>query len=294
MQDSYYKYLTLSKKDKLWGVYTTVAGFTVVPPKKEYPLDKHPNNYHFKWGKGRILNEYHLIYISKGSGTLEVGSRKKYPIQEGDVFLLFPEQWHRYKPNFNIGWTEYYVGFSGEIIQSILNNKFINADEPIYKVGYNDEIINSIMNIINHAKNEKTFYQQYISSEIINLLGKIIYISKNKSVEKLIETSMQKAKLIISQSLEKDINTSQICAELNMSYSKFRKAFKEYVGISPGQYRMQLKINKAKELLRTTDDSLKELSIQLGFKNEYHFNTFFKNHVCISPGRYRNASIVEK
>jgi len=63
--------------------------------------------------------------------------------------------------------------------------------------------------------------------------------------------------------------------ELNMSYSKFRKAFKEYVGISPGQHKKQLITNRAKELLTSTDISIKELSMQLGFNNEYHFNTFF-------------------
>lgn len=292
MQNSHFKYLTISDKDKLWGIYTTVVGFSIVPPKLKYPIDKHPESYYFHWKKGRFLNEYQLIYISKGSGILEIGSNKKYSVQSGEVFLIFPEIWHRYKPDFEVGWTEYSVGFSGDIVHSIFKNKFINANEPIYQIGYNEEIIKSIMDIINLAKMEKTYYQQYVSSEIIGLLGKVIYISKNRKVEKQIETNMRKAKLIISQSFDKEFNTSQVCLELNMSYSKFRKAFKKYVGISPGQYQMQLKINKSKELLATTDASLKEISVQLGFNNEFHFNTFFKNKIGISPGRYRNASSI--
>jgi len=160
-----------------------LLGFQKSPPQEGYPLDKHPESYHLNWEKGRTLKEFQLIYISEGSGILEVASNRKFTIQMGYAFLIFPGEWHRYKPDFNTGWTEYYLGFSGDNIQSILKNDFINKDEPVYQVGYNEELIKSIMNIIRHAKEEKTYYQQYISSEIIAQLSKIIYISKNRKVE---------------------------------------------------------------------------------------------------------------
>ena len=62
------RYLTISAIDEEWGIVVTTVGYQFIPPKGNYPLSKHPDNYNFKPQTGRILNEYQLVYIKKGSG----------------------------------------------------------------------------------------------------------------------------------------------------------------------------------------------------------------------------------
>ena len=62
------RYLTISAIDEEWGIVVTTVGYQFIPPKGNYPLSKHPDNYNFKPQTGRILNEYQLVYITKGSG----------------------------------------------------------------------------------------------------------------------------------------------------------------------------------------------------------------------------------
>jgi AraC-like DNA-binding protein len=62
---------------------------------------------------------------------------------------------------------------------------------------------------------------------------------------------------------------------------------KNFTGISPRQYFLQLKVMRARELLITTDQSIKEISYQLGFDSIYYFSRFFKQKTGMSPSEFR-------
>ena len=83
-------YLTIGDKDEKWGVVITTIGYQFIPPGTKYPLSAHPDNYSFMPRGGRILNEYQLVYITKGSGYFASqscpeapGSRIRRPLQQG-------------------------------------------------------------------------------------------------------------------------------------------------------------------------------------------------------------------
>ena len=55
-------------------------------------------------------------------------------------------------------------------------------------------------------------------------------------------------------------------AEKNVSYVWLRKAFKEVMGVAPGQYHLNLRLDKATQLLRETNLSVSEIAYQTGFR----------------------------
>jgi AraC-like DNA-binding protein len=89
------------------------------------------------------------------------------------------------------------------------------------------------------------------------------------------------------ENLYAGITPQTIAERLNKSYSWFRRIFKQYIGISPAQYIVEMKIQKSKELLTNTDMSSKEISFELGFDNPDYFCTIFKKKTGSSPLRYR-------
>ena len=54
-----------------WGLHVIAAGASKILPGSSYPAKAHPDEYLFSWKKGRVLNEYQLIYISSGAGVFE-------------------------------------------------------------------------------------------------------------------------------------------------------------------------------------------------------------------------------
>ena len=78
------------------------------------------------------------------------------------------------------------------------------------------------------------------------------------------------------------------CAEqLGMGYSNFRKLFKEYTGIAPAMYQHNLRLQLAKELLSSTDESIKEIAYRLNFGSPDYFSSKFKAETGMKPSDYR-------
>ncbi len=286
--ETYRKYLPISSEDKDWGLYTLNVGYGEISNNSKYPGDDHPTSYHFNWKNGRVLSEYQLIYITQGEGFFESESAGEAEIREGTIIMLFPDEWHRYKENK--GWNEHWVGFNGPIADRLFRNNFFRPHEPIIHVGLRDELIRLFNGIAERTKTELSGYQPLISGKILHLLGFIHAIRKesrwgdrNDGTPPLID----QARVIFRENTETNITVEQVAEQLGVSYSLFRKVFKKYTGISPGQYLIQLKMEKAKLLLTFPNKLVKEVAYELGFDSCFYFSNLFKEKTGLSPADYR-------
>ena len=66
-----------------------------------------------------------------------------------------------------------------------------------------------------------------------------------------------------------------------------RKAFKNVVGVSPGQYVLNIKIQKAAQMLQETNLTISEIATKTGFENEFYFSRIFKSKMKATAGSYR-------
>ena len=287
----FFKYLTYSERDLLWGNVLTVVGYTDILPYATYPTLTHPKNYRFFENHRRALSEYQIIYITKGQGYYESEFHQKTLIQTGTIIILFPGVWHCYKPDEGTGWTEYYIGLKGNIINKWQQEGFLTPEKSVVHIGLLEKVVSLFNAVFEIATTEKSGYQQLISTTSMHLLGQILYDSLNRNFAGATEHFIQQAKVYIAEHVSDKIDLMALSRQLNVSYSKFRKEFKNYTGMSPGQFQINLRINKAKELLNQRDYSLKQIASMLGFQNEYYFNTMFKQKAGVSPGEYRKVPV---
>lgn len=283
-----FKYLLINEKDKRFGLTVDAVGFQPIAPHTLYPSTEHPKNYYFNPEKGRILSEYVIVYISKGKGYFSSENSKKIAISKGHVFFLFPGKWHTYSPLKETGWNEYYIGFKGKIIDDIVANGFISPENPVLNVGVNEDLVSLFCTAITIAKEEKGATQQYLAGIVLNLMGTILSLAQNKNFEsKESAEKIESAKIIMIENINKNIDIKGIASNLGISYSSFRKIFKEYTGYAPSHYFQELKLRKAKELLAETDRSIKEIVDELNFSSYEYFVSYFKKRVGSTPTKYR-------
>jgi len=283
-----FKYLLVNERDKKFGLTVNTVGFQPIAPNTVYPSTDHPKSYYVNPDKGRILSEYQILYISKGKGSFRSESTKKTSIEKGHIMLLFPGQWHTYCPSKNTGWNEYYIGFQGAVIDELVNNEFISRDNQVLDVGVNEELVNLFSTAIQAAKDEKKAAQQYLAGIVLHIIGMILSHSQNKNFEiNHLGQIIEKAKIIMTENIHRQIDIQEIATNLGTSYSWFRKAFKEYTGYAPAQYFQELKLRKAKELLTETNLSIKEIAYELDFSSYEYFLSFFKKRVGVTPSEYR-------
>lgn len=203
------------------------------------------------------------------------------------MFLLFPGEWHNYMPDKQTGWDEYWIGFKGINIDNRIDHGFFSKQKAIFSIGLNNEIVELYRQAIQHAIEQKSGFQQILAGIVNHLLGLAYSIDKNYAFEgSESRNQIDKAKVIILENY-KEIKPKEIAEKLNMSYSNFRKIFKEYTGFAPSQYIQELKIQKSKELLTNTMVPVKEIAYLMGFENQEYFFTAFKKKTQTTPVEYR-------
>ena len=283
-----YRYLQISPRDKSWGLAVTTVGFQHVHLGDSYPLSSHPADYSFPENKRRVLNEYQLYYITRGTGYFESASCSKTKIEAGMMFMLFPGEWHTFSPDPDTGWDDHWVGFNGNFMDDKIRAGFFTFKNCVFKVGVDERIINTYHEILDIVADEKKGYQQAAASLAISLIGRIHYEDINHTYgDTYITRIINQAKAVMREDLANNQPLEEIASSLNISYSLFRREFKRKCGISPGQYRLELKLTKAKELLLTTNMSVAEISSKLHFECIGQFSTFFKKKTATSPLEFR-------
>ncbi|MDR0743511.1 MAG: AraC family transcriptional regulator [Tannerella sp.] len=285
-------YLSIGGNDEDWGIVVTTVGSQSIPPRTHYPPVQHPDSHIFTPEKGRIFNEYQLVYIIKGCGWFSSQSvKKKQRVTAGTMILLFPGEWHSYEPDTSTGWNEYWVGFRGLHIDNRVKNGFFSKEEPLHNIGVSSSIVDLYEDIIRIAKKEKAGYQQMISSIVLSILGSVYYKNKNRQyTDTYIVDKINEARDAIKNNIESTLSQEDIAKKLGLGYSWYRRMFKEYTGVSPAQYQLQQKLMRAKELLTTTNKNISEIAYSLHFESVCQFSTFFKKKEGITPSEFRKRA----
>ena len=282
-----FKYLATSEEDLAWGIHLSVAGSASIAPGTTYPPGHHPSEYNFNWNTGRILHEYQLNYISEGAGVFE-NSYGRFQVKEGSLMVIKPGEWHRYKPLKKTGWVENYVGFKGDIADHFLKNPLFSEKQPVIQLGIKEEIIDTHLKIMDLVEKEQPGYQQIASGMVVKLLGYVISFEKQRGFSgKPIAKVIEEARFYMRQNIDREIDLEDLARKQRVGYSYFRKMFKKYTGVSPGQYHLQLRVMRAKELLVSTDKSIKDICLELGFQTIHYFSLIFKKKTGMNPSEFR-------
>ncbi len=138
-----------------------------------------------------------------------------------------------------------------------------------------------ISNILDYTgEGLKAFFTDYMSW---------LYQCYEGAKEEVYSDIIMEAKEFIDHSYSKDINLEMISRKVNISPYYFSKIFKEETGENFIDYVTAILFEKAKEALKERDCSIKEVCIQVGYKEPNYFSRLFKKQVGITPTEYREG-----
>lgn len=283
-----FQYVAPYVAERKWGMYLTGAGKASIPPQSEYPSTEHPPGYYFTWEEGRMIKEYQVNYITEGKGVIETRDGR-YEVKPGSIILIYPGEWHRYKPSSNTGWREHYIGFSGIYARYLFQNSEILSNHPsVLNIGFHDHLLDLFSQIIDLVYDKKPGFQYICSGLLIQLLGNVLYVLKNQGFDgKEVENKIRHARFQLQEQYNEPVDMEKLANQCNMGYSHFRKMFKKYTGVSPLQYHNKFRLQKAKDLLVDSDKSVKKVALEVGFHSEHYFTRLFKKKMGVTPTELR-------
>jgi len=178
------------------------------------------------------------------------------------------------------------VDLNKEKLFVVLNNLILESFKIIKDLDYQAE---DLMEIIDKERIENLNYEQIKEIEIIlkefllRLHDLISFTPGEKNAEIISEM-----KAYIAENYQDGITLSELARKFNLSTGHLSNLFHEESGESFSDYLNMIRLNKAKELLKTTDDKIYQIADQLGFNDAYYFSSWFKKLVGASPTTYRD------
>ena len=285
-REFFMRYITYSREDEKLGMVCTDAGFTRVKPYAVYPpnINAHPAAFR-KIAEGRILPGFQIAYIADGEGIFEAEGRS-YRVIPGSVLIMFPGRRHRAKPVFEVGWNEYWVGFNGPFFTRMIEEGILSRNQVFFEMGLHNHILSLYGEIYEEVTTQHPLYQLKACSSILSLIAEILSHSRRMAQPNYYEVIVEKAKCLMELNIYGAINLSRISEQIGISTSKLNGVFKTYTSMTPYQYYINIKIDKAQSLLEE-NISVKETAYRMGFDDQYHFSRLFKNKTGISPSAWK-------
>jgi AraC family transcriptional regulator len=93
----------------------------------------------------------------------------------------------------------------------------------------------------------------------------------------------------IETHLDDRLTLTDLAGVACLSPYHFSRSFKQAVGIGPQRYVMQRRLERAKTLMRRTNQPLAEIAQRVGFSDQSHLTSIFRRETGVTPGRYRSA-----
>jgi AraC-like DNA-binding protein len=286
MADYDFAYLTHSIEDENWQMVCTDAGMGRMLPGVPYPTrrEEHPAGFQTV-SIGRRINEYQMVYIAVGQGSLEM-ENQTYEVETGSVFLLFPDIGHAYRPDPATGWTEYWVGFTGPQVDALLATGIISPARPMFHPGYQASLVGGFQSILREVKVQAPLYQFRVCAEVLRLLAEVLSLERLSVQQTRAQEIVEQAKAFIESNIRVVFDLERLGAELRLSLTQLNDVFKSYTGMTPYQYCIHVRINRAKEILASGVSSVKEIAWNVGFDDPYYFSRLFKKKTGYSPSQW--------
>lgn len=229
-----------------------------------------------------------IHYILDGKGEFTVNN-KTYKLGKKDGFLIRPGEETYYKADDKDPWIYMWIGFNGIKAETYL--KYANLDENnhIFKYEKDSSLKKCILeilslNIMNNSNRLKIDGLLYLF--IGNLIENNKYMDKensNTQVDEYINISID----FINNNYSNNIKVTDIANYVGLNRSYFSNLFTKKIGISPQEYLLSLKMEKACNLLTNLQLSIGDVARQVGYEDQLTFSKIFKKSKGVSPKLYR-------
>lgn len=246
--------------------------------------------------RARGCPEYILIYVKDGCGWVEVAGTR-FSLSH-DEFIVIPKGVaHAYGSDEVDPWSIYWLHFDGNKATCLAEGlaaptRIAPADNS--RIAERLELFEEICFLLN--KNLNVDVLDYANLVLQHLLGTFRYVNvyrkgayrKNKE-----NNAIGKVIHYMEENVENRLTVEEMAAVGHLSRSHFYRRFQEETGLSPLDYFIRLKVNKACLLLIDTPLSIGQIAYKLGFSDSQYFARTFKKITGVSAGHFRSRYINE-
>lgn len=248
-----------------------------------------------------------LVIILKGTAVHQV-DRQIFPVQRGEVFIVSGDHEHQYREQHglalaNILFDSDALGMNQWDTQALPGFHALFALEPVLRtqqkfnarLHLDDrqlEITTEILQELCRETTDRTPGYRMMARGIFMRL--VVFLSRcytdtpaDESIDLL---RLGDAIAHIETHYTEPITLEDLAQKAHLSKRHFQRIFNECIGRSPIEHLLEIRIRKAKELLRNTEQSITDIAFDCGFQDSNYFTRQFRKISGLTPRQYRKTN----
>lgn len=232
---------------------------------------------------------YLLKYTISGCGVLDYQGQQ-YMVPPGHVYWIDCRKRQHYHVNKTVGsWRVIWVHFFGGNAQ-FYYDLFLKqtGGSPVAAMPVGSPVYNILVNLLEESSTKG--YQQSKDLVYANLLNQLIsevtLATMAASRPDDIPQTIRSVQMYLMQNFRENITLEDLGKQFNLNPFYLQKQFKRFVGQTPSEYVIYLRMTHAKELLRNSRKTIGEVAAEVGIENLGYFSRLFKKQEGMSPRDY--------
>ena len=223
----------------------------------------------------------------KGRGFLTIDNTE-YELKKGTIAGFTPGTKHYYRVDPDDPMEHIFVAFTGIAAKELFVACGLDTKNamPLSKPG---EMLYLAETILKKGLRKNEWTQQLCASYLhALLLEQSADLSDDETSSTLSKKTYQKCRKYIDENFYLNIAPAQVADACEVNVRYMARLFKQFGEITPHEYIMRLKLNKAASLLLMSNLKIAQIAFKVGFEDPYHFSRNFKKFHSLSPNNYRN------
>ena len=284
---------------KFEGVVLAKYHFPGGRPTSDIPTDKylHVNECGYTEAfKNDILcqrpsrNDFEIFYFASGTALFHYDQEDHF-VSQGQIIIIKPGEPHNFIHFAKQKTKSHWIHFTGTGVAELL--KELNLwDQAVYTVGISSETENFFKKIFSEIQLDKPSHDKMCVGLFMQLLTVLSRLSHSHASAQFRNNFEQLDPVIedMYNNFHSDYENSDYAKMCNLSVSHFIALFKQRTGLPPLVFRQNIRMEKAKSLLTTTDLPIKEIATISGYGDTLYFNRIFRKKNGVPPGEYRKKN----
>lgn len=228
-----------------------------------------------------------LIYCTEGQAYLSIENQPRV-VNPGDLVLIPAGASHRYTASPDNPWTIHWVHYTGPLADDFRIHMGFSDECRIQTIGRQPRLLVDFNGLLSVQQTGfRTIGLVHVTNRLRQLLASVpLAVDETQEIR---QPDLETIDHFMREHLAERITLGQLAEMTGLSPAHFATRYRKAAGVSPIQHFLHLKVERACQLLDTTNQSFASISRSLGYDDSYYFSRLFKKVMGQAPSDYRHT-----
>lgn len=236
-----------------------------------------------------------VVVLAGRGGYRDDETGETYELRPGTLFQRIPGRRQSNWLDPASGWYECYLETGTDFARSLAAMRILNWEKPVWQPVLPSDFADTVWRFLDELSGAP---EELLPELALRQMGFWRQFRERPAplpdaVARPVDLAVELAREKLAQEFAKPFDLNKFCRRQGCGYEHFRKQFKLKTGISPWQYRVKRRLDRAAELVLERGATLGEIAAQLGYSSEYEFSAQFKRAFGVAPRFFNRSASAE-